>query len=209
MRLTKPEPEVTDTLQNFANQRGIRAETLRKHGVGVRDDGWISIPYKTISGLVWHHKLRNPDRDGHPKYIYDRKGVEVHLYNPLGLGPNSDEVWFVEGELDALALIDIDVPAVAYPGVTTAVEWEGGDDEGRFKNEWFLLYEFAVVVAAGETDNKEAKAAVRAIQRQWRDRAYRFDPAAGGYKDVNDWLKADRDGLVAAVQEFRIENGLV
>ena len=189
---------------DVGDYRGISASTLSRAGCYVDDDGWFCMPYLTVSGKEWYVKKRNPVANAKPKYLPDRRNHGTHLYNPFNCGPNVDEVWFVEGELDTLTLLDLGVSAVGYPGTASAVEADGG----RFRREWYRLFEFAQVVVAAEADVEEAKRAVRGIMNAWSGQSYRFDPAEYGFKDVNDWLQSDRAGLESAVAEFREQNGL-
>lgn len=198
--------DVTD-LAELSEWRGISVETLEMAQIHVTDDGWWGIPYPNLSGF-WYVRKRNPNPDGKPKYL-SGEGEAPHLYNPLGLGPNADEVWFCEGEFDTLALIDAGVPAVGYPGVSTITEHdpESEDQEAprRFKAEWRLLYLGAFVVAAGDMDS-DGKRAIRQILRAFSPKSAHFE--VNDDKDVNDWWKRDPAGMLAAIEEFRREHRL-
>lgn len=193
--------DATD-LEQLSGLRGISVDTLDMAQIHVTDDGWWGIPYPHLTG-TWYVRSRNPDPEGQPKYL-SPKNAEPHLYNPLGLGPNVDEVWLCEGEFDTLALIDAGVPAVGYPGVSTISEHvtdSGPDDHVRFKAAWRLLFLDAYVVAAGDMD-KAGKKAIRAIIRAFAPRAGHFQ-VSDDWDDINDWWRGDPDSMSAAINDFR------
>lgn len=150
---------------------------------GVRVEGsQVIIPLLGRSG-AWYERTHRPG--GNPKYL-SPKGAEAHLYNPLGVGPGSSEVWLAEGEFDTLALVAVGAPAVGILG------------KEAFRSEWALLFKQARVVIAIDPD-----AEARAVQL-----AALFDPALVSrfdttpHKDVNDWFKADRASFERAVLEW-------
>jgi len=194
-----------EELEELSVWRGISVQTLEAAGI-YRDGDWWVIPYPHLTGY-WYERKRWAGEDGEwpshlGKYLSPRK-AQPHLYNPLGLGPNTDEVWFAEGEMDTLALIDAGLPAVGYPGVNTIVEYDN-DDEGErtvhFRRSWTLLFKHCTVVAAGDMDSA-GKAAIRSILKAFRPNSYHFK--VEDHDDINDWHKADPEGMLAAIDEFR------
>ena len=189
-------------LEELSELRGISVETLAMAEIHRMKDGWWGIPYANLLGY-WHIRARNPDPKGLPKYL-SGKGEEPHLYNPLRIGPNVDEVWFAEGEFDTLALIDAGVAAIGYPGVSTISEHVNdseAEDAFRFKASWRLLFADAHVVAAGDMDSK-GKMAIRAILRAFRPRSSHFQ-ISDLWEDVNDWWKHDPKSMRHFINEHR------
>lgn len=183
-------------LEEWAESRGFPAEYMAKHGIHVATEdewlpGWYAIPYPHLSG-TWYTTFRNPGVPG-KKYMKP-PGSEAHLYNPLHLGPQADEVWMAEGELDALTLCYIGVPAVAVPGAT------------NFKRKWVLLYEHATVVVAFDND-EPGQAAATKMADAFR-RGYIFRPPEE-YNDLNEWLvDVGPDEMKAAIDEWRQQEGI-
>ena len=98
-------------LETFAPTRGFTAEELSKYGVRVEGDT-VEIPILGRGG-TWYSRVHRPD--GCPKYE-GPKGMASHLFNPLGLGPGTDEVWIAEGEFDTLSLVVVGIPALGVLG---------------------------------------------------------------------------------------------
>ena len=208
------EPRVDDDgLGRLADERGITVDVLRAANIrtvsdGGRHDGWWRIPYPNRTG-IWKSRYRNPNPESHPKYL-DDQGATFHLYNPLRLGPGEDEVWFAEGEFDTLALIDQGLKAIGIHGVSntkTLAELskdtdpdEPDPDTGRWKHSWQLLFQDTLCITM--FDNDEAGIGPGRMLARSLD-GVAFDAWENGHNDVNDWHKADPDGLGDALNRFR------
>lgn len=166
--------------------RGFTSEELEEYGITV-DGPHIVIPVIGRGG-VWYDRQRC-DAGCHPKY-HTPPGQKAHLYNPLGLGPHSPEVWLAEGELDALSLVVVGVPAVGIPGVE------------NFRREWGLLFEGAEIVMALDPDDAGRKAMDQFSERfKEKGIVYSiFDPSP--YEDLNHWFSEDREGFAQAVTSW-------
>lgn len=183
-------------LEDFATSRGFTPEFLAEYGIHVAGEdewqpGWYAIPYPHLSG-VWYNRYRNPSSHG-TKYLTP-PGAGAHLYNPLHLGPQTEEVWFTEGELDALSLIYIGLPAIGITGVH------------GFKAVWKLLFEHATVVAAMDNDEQGHEAASRLANAFQRGVIFRLPET---YNDLNQWLVEEGpDAMLATIHEFREQEGI-
>lgn len=71
------------------------------------------IPYLTSSGVVQMRFRRMGD--GGAKYMGD-KGVKGRPFNTMALSSNSRVVYLTEGEIDAMTLAQMGLPAVGIPG---------------------------------------------------------------------------------------------
>lgn len=180
------------TLAEFAETRGFTEQELLEYGIEVTEKGTVRIPLLGSKGLAdpWVHRIHNPN--GRPKYKPEIEGMGHHLYNPLGLGPHSPVVWLAEGEFDTLSLLVVGAPAVGVLGAS------------GFRRAWRLLFNHARVIVAFDPDSESEEQATRA--RNLMDlfpRAERFDPLkVGGYMDINEWFKADRDDLKGQVRSW-------
>ena len=194
-------PETHDEqFAQFADSRNLPANLLSQHGVHVSDNtrpGWIAIPYPHLSG-IWHTRYRAPLGHDGPKY-WQPKGTSVHLYNPLHLGPNADEVWFAEGEMDTLTLIAADLPAIGIPGASSA--------KNVFASEWKLLFDTATIVVAFDNDDAGQKAGLR-VAAAFAPHSHIFNRYPDGMNDWNEWWVDDADGMRQTLRRFREENGL-
>lgn len=171
-------------LEDFARSKGFTADELTEYGITIEGDH-VRIPTLGRHG-EWYARIRC-NAGCHPKYS-GPKGEPLHLYNPLGLGPQSGEVWIAEGEFDTLSLILAGAPAVGILGT------------GGFKNHWALLFEGAVIVLALDPD-KAGRERAEKMAQLWPDHQHLisvFDPSP--YGDLNDWFKDDFDGFGEAVE---------
>lgn len=117
--------------REYLRTRGIGPETAARFRLGVATSprvgheglrGRLVIPYLTPAGPVnfSFRCLRQHDcKDvGCPKYL-PIEGMERNLYNVLDLKVDSPFICVTEGELDALTLSMVGLPAVGIPGVKT------------------------------------------------------------------------------------------
>jgi hypothetical protein len=168
-------------LEQFERSRGFEPGELAEFGVRVEGD-IVVIP--TLGGQgAWYERTHRPH--GSPKYE-SPSGSHAHLYNPLGAGPHSGEVWIAEGEFDTLSLIAVGVTAVGVLGA------------GAFSRHWALLFEHAEVVIAFDPDEAGRTQAEKLAQLWPAGQVSFFDPSP--YEDLNAWFKADRKGFEEAVQ---------
>lgn len=121
--------ENLDDVAGMLAARGIDLEHARSNGLGVVNDplpqhyghkGKLAIPYLTDFGPVnmrfrclEEHSCK--EQPGHGKYM-TVKGWPVNLYGVQQLTQAEDWICVTEGELDALVLQQVGLPAVGAPG---------------------------------------------------------------------------------------------
>lgn len=181
-------------MKELAETRGFSEEFLTEHGVSVDDDPAfpIVIKYPHMTG-VWYERRRRWIGDTRQPKYHHPKGEDMHLFNPLLLGPNAEMVWFAEGEFDALALIATGIPAIGVPGASS------------FKRVARHLYSAALVVIAfdGDAAGREASAKTAGVFVQEKARCFEFDP---GDDDLNELHQ--RGVLREHLETFAEEYGL-
>ena len=111
----------------YLEGRGISSQTADNKWLGTiinnhpgheGHQGWLSIPYVTLSGTVAGYKFRRLD-DGLPKYG-SPTGQKTHLYNVTDIDKDSDTLVVCEGELDTIVCSELlEIPAVGCPGVAS------------------------------------------------------------------------------------------
>lgn len=185
---------IDDRLASFCDSRGMDEWVAKAAGLYVKDEGdykgWLAIPYPHLTG-TWGERYRRLVEGRGPKYM-DVQGAELHLYNPQHLGPQSREVWFTEGEIDALILWQYGVPAIGMSGSS-----KYGHE--LFQEAWKLLFNRATVVIAVDNDEAGHKAA-NDIERAFR-RVKRFDMPEG--MDINDYHLKEGDTMRRQIDALR------
>lgn len=89
--------------------------------------GRLAIPYITADGSVVDMRFRSLTQEG-PKYL-SKPGAVSRLFNVKDLLTSSDTIYLTEGEIDAMTLHQIGIPAVGIPGAN------------QHQRHWRLLFE--------------------------------------------------------------------
>lgn len=116
-----------DEAQGVLEARGLEMGLARSSALGVVRDplpghehhtGKLVIPYLTDAGPVnlTFRCLRDHGHEGHGKYVRE-KGLPGNLYNVQAIAYAEEWIVVTEGELDALIMKQIGIPALAVPGV--------------------------------------------------------------------------------------------
>lgn len=182
--------------------RGLSIETLNRFKIGYVES-WrhpkapnapasprLIIPTSKESYLARDTRDQIPEEQ--KPYTKSKVG-SIHLFNAKALQTATKPIFIVEGELDALSIIEVGGEAVAL-GTTTKV-----------KSLLELLKtkkpEQPLIIAldndeAGEKAYRELSEGLKGLSIPF----YRLNPA-GGYKDANEALQGNREALRQAVEE--------
>lgn len=195
--------EAARHLTETGYHRGISLATLVRYKVGFVPD-WrhpkapasmpasprLIIPTSPCSYLA--RDTRQPLPEEAKRYAKSKVG-RVHLFNADALYTADQPVFVVEGELDALSILDVGGAAVALGSVSN---WRRLADMAGEKAP------VAPLVLALDTDGpgQAAESSLAEVLAQAGIPCYR-QQVAGAYKDANEALQADRAGLAAAVRE--------
>lgn len=188
----------------YPAQRGLSAEVLERFNIGF-DPGWkhpkvvaegknppatprLIIPTSTSSYLA------RDTRDEIPEYQqqYSKSKVgKVHIFNIAALDAEMP-IFVVEGEIDALSIIEVGGNALALGSVSN-VERLLKELEGRRPK-----HPLIIAMDNDEAGQKAAKTLAEGLEKQGIT-FYRRN-SCEGFKDANDALQKDREGLRAAVE---------
>lgn len=172
----------------YLGARGINRETAVSFRLGSvsdappgheRFEGTLCIPYLDAYGRPVSLKFRNLSPDGRPKYDQPH-GQTPRLFNVTALTSDVDAVAICEGELDAILLTQLGIPAVGVPGAS------------HWRSHWtrcFADYETVFVVA--DNDQKEDGANpgmthARRVVKELDGRGKLVVPPPG--LDLTDWI---------------------
>jgi replicative DNA helicase len=182
--------------------RGLSIETLNRFKIGYVES-WrhpkapnapasprLIIPTSKESYLARDTRKQIPEEQ---KPYSKSKVGSIHIFNAKALQTATKPIFIVEGELDALSIIEVGGEAVAL-GTTTKVK-------GLLELLKTKKPEQPLIIAldndeAGEKAYKELSEGLQGLNII----SYRYNPA-GEYKDANEALQGNREALRQAVEE--------
>ena len=190
---------------DYPAQRGLSAEVLERFNIGF-DPGWkhpkvvaegknppatprLIIPTSASSYLARDTRAEIPE----PQRQYSKSKVgKVHIFNLDALEDAERPCFVVEGEIDALSIIEVGGNALALGSVSNA-ERLLKVLEGRKPKQPLII-----AMDNDEAGQKAAKTLAEGLEKQGLT-FYRRNPCEG-FKDANEALQKDRESLRAAVE---------
>jgi len=141
----------------------------------------------------WGSRYRNLRPDSKKDRYWNPSGQEVHLYNPLHHGPQSEVIVLCEGEFDTMIMNSLGYPAVGVPGVGSGAS---------LRREWMLLFKDAHIIIAFDGDDPGRTAAEK-LKMYLDSEGVKADILhVPDTFDINDWYLEDPDALNAAMAEL-------
>lgn len=194
---------ITET--GYPAQRGLSAEVLERFNIGF-DPGWkhpkvvaegknppatprLIIPTSASSYLARDTREEIPEQQR--QYSKSKVG-KVHIFNLDALEDAGKPIFVVEGEIDALSIIEVGGNALALGSVSNA-ERLLKVLEGRKPKQPLII-----AMDNDEAGQKAAKTLAEGLEKQGLT-FYRRNPCEG-FKDANEALQKDRESLRAAVE---------
>ena len=206
----KTEPRNFEPSKEFFNQasariefthyrRGISLDTLKKYNIGFIAE-WrhpkapANIPEspRLIIPNDGGGYLARDTREGAGKYAKQRAG-NTGLFNSAALKQSEEPVYIVEGELDALSIIDAGGQAIALCSASNAKNFL------EFVKENKPAITLIISLDSDEAGNKAAEI-ISAGLNELNISFYRHDLPVE-YKDSNEFLMKDKEGFIKWVRE--------
>lgn len=108
----------------YWKSRGLSDDVCRRFRLGYdMDTGAVTYPLRGPTGVVLGVVRRAVDNETRPKYRYpDHAPISKTMFGYYMVRGGVHDIVVTEGALDALALWDVDVPAVAQMGATLSRE---------------------------------------------------------------------------------------
>lgn len=187
--------------------RGISIETLNRFNIGYVE-AWrhpkvsenvptsprLIIPTSKDSYLA--RDTRNTIPENQQGYVKSKVGSS-QLFNVSALWEATQPIFIVEGELDALSIIDAGGEAVAL-GSTSNVKRLINEVEQRVPKQ-------ALIIALdNDIKGKEATEKLTEGLQKLNISCYKHD-ICKGYKDANELLNASREALTLAIEDAKAE----
>ena len=190
---------------DYPQKRGLSSATLERFNIGF-DPAWkhpkvvsqgknppatprLIIPTSSASYLARDTRAEIPE----PQRQYSKSKVgKVHIFNLEALEDAERPCFVVEGEIDALSIIEVGGNALAL-GSTSNADSLLRALEGRE-----LKQPLIIALDNDEAGEKAAKRLCEGLEKQGLT-FYRRNPCEG-FKDANEALQKDPDSLRAAVE---------
>ena len=181
--------------------RGISLETLKRFNVGFMPKWRVNekAPYSprliipNDSGSYLARDTRANLTDTEKGYVKLRpKGKPIGLFNSAALNQTSKPVFVVEGEIDALSIIDAGGEAVALCSASNVNKLIDAIKERQEKGA-----EIPALIVQPDNDKAGEKAADKLIPmlKELNFFSYRHMALPEAYKDANEFLMNDREGF--------------
>lgn len=182
----KPKTALPSLTLDWLAGRGLTAATVeafKVREVSRNGQPWALFPYLR-DGVYVNGKFRNPeDKRG----MQQEKDAEPCLFGWHLIDPKARTVAICEGEIDAMTLHQVGIPALSVNAGAGNHQW--------IENDWSRLERFSEILVCFDNDEPGDKGATEVIQRLGLERCKRMRVGA---KDANQWLQ---DG--ATPEQFR------
>lgn len=173
-RCQKPKGRVAEWLQG----RGLTPETLDAFKVAEQVRGekvYAVFPFLDEAGELINVKYRNPDEK---KDMRQEAGAAPCLFGWHLISPKARTVAITEGEIDAMTLHQMRVPALSVN--------QGAGNHQWIETDWERLERFSDILVCFDNDEAGEKGACEVIKRLGIERCRRVRIPA---KDSNQWLQ--------------------
>lgn len=180
-------------VREWLNGRGINDHTIDDFKIAQQDrDGkhMAVFPYLRDGEFV-NAKYRDiADKRG----MRQEAGAEPCLFGWHLIQPRTRAVAITEGEIDAMTLHQVGIPALSVNAGAGNHQW--------IENDWERLERFSEIFVCFDDDEAGQKGAREVIQRLGIDRC---KPVKFGAKDANQWLQdgADGEDFHAAIRDAK------
>lgn len=169
-------------IKNWLLERGISEEVISASKLEYRNNQIVIPVFDAQNSFLFNKYRRSPFSENGPKYTYEA-GAKAQLYMPSRFNGQTDAVYIVEGELDALALISRGHYAVSSTG-----------GAGTFRKEWAKQFETNTIYICYDNDEAGLTGTLRLLNIFPEAFVIEIPKECG--KDVTDYLKGYPNGFI-------------
>ena len=200
-------------IEKTSYHRGISLETLKARGVGYVEN-WVPpkapnapasprliIPITKYTYLARDTREHLTEaQEPYKKQKVKAEGIETGfwIFNYWNIEKATQPIYVVEGEIDALSIIDAGGEAIGLGSINFVGQFLGYVKDHKPKQPFIISLD-------NEPDKPQVQAATESLEAGLDELGiahYRYN-VAGDHKDANDFLQADRAAFTASVEEGR------
>lgn len=178
--------EENKIMVSYMKSRGISYETLEKANV---------MYSKSKRALAFISQRNGKDKAcsfrGQNKLIFQTPHSQQVLWGAENLDYKCDTIYITEGRVDALSLIEMDIPNVVSMPM-------GCNSHGWIDKDWDLLHNFKKIVLCFDNDDP-GNAGLEQVKSRL-DFAQIFTLEYGDYKDINEMFMDDIEALYSTIR---------
>lgn len=171
-------------VHEWLTARGLTPETLKAFKIGEQKASgkvYAVFPYLDADGVLHNVKYRNPDEK---KDMRQEAGAAPCLFGWHLIDSKSRAVTICEGEIDAMTLHQLGVPALSIN--------QGAGNHQWIETDWERLECFSDITVCFDMDEPGQKGAREVIQRLGVERCRLVSLGA---KDPNEWMLQGAEAL--------------
>ncbi len=186
---------------DYLQKRGISKEVQDKYNIGYDTDfkeGKMKFPIQAIIIPISKDSYTVRNINSASKFRYTKVG-EAAIFNYWELEQNrKDTFYIVEGEIDALSIIEAGRKAIALGSVNEVNLLVNKLKEDKFNNKFILMLD----------NDEKGKMWQEILYTKLKEIGINVEKsnALGKYKDANEFLIKDREKFLALFQEIEKEN---
>ena len=186
---------------NYLQKRGISKEVQDKYNIGYDTDfkeGKMKFPIQAIIIPISKDSYTVRNINSASKFRYTKVG-EAAIFNYWELEQNrKDTFYIVEGEIDALSIIEAGRKSIALGSVNEVNLLVNKLKEDKFNNKFILMLD----------NDEKGKMWQEILYTKLKEIGINVEKsnALGKYKDANEFLIKDREKFLALFQEIEKEN---
>ena len=186
---------------DYLQKRGISKEVQDKYNIGYDTDfkeGKMKFPIQAIIIPISKDSYTVRNINSASKFRYTKVG-EAAIFNYWELEQNrKDTFYIVEGEIDALSIIEAGRKSIALGSVNEVNLLVNKLKEDKFNNKFILMLD----------NDEKGKMWQEILYTKLKEIGINVEKsnALGKYKDANEFLIKDREKFLALFQEIEKEN---
>ena len=186
---------------DYLQKRGISKEVQDKYNIGYDTDfkeGKMKFPIQAIIIPISKDSYTVRNINSASKFRYTKVG-EAAIFNYRELEQNrKDTFYIVEGEIDALSIIEAGRKSIALGSVNEVNLLVNKLKEDKFNNKFILMLD----------NDEKGKMWQEILYTKLKEIGINVEKsnALGKYKDANEFLIKDREKFLALFQEIEKEN---